>query len=747
MNMVCDRIRDEILDSRDERMEYGDSVKGHLEQCEDCRKWERDMADAQRALSMLEAPPLPGDFAAKLAARAVEEHQQGWLPRSKRALSSFMDRAASLLLGPARVPRFSLRAALLWSAVLASVAAMASVTMIYCEQVYMKHWLTGSRSLTSMQVLKNTCWMPFVNADMNGRQIQTLMGGAAVLSMIAIALVAFRVLNLRAFFSAVWKRRRIPPMAVILPLLGIVITAVVMNYSMVFLQILFDYNNTPRFTDLIGPYFLSNSPLPLPLAMLINYVNPLISPGLGWVLTIAAFLVLMLCSARSVHSMVRFFYGSIACAALFQAVAAKGVCYAHYGLLSSIWSYGTSGIISLKALSFSALITAAFSAAAFALVLSLLSFNEGVSVKEMQRKRMMPSAAVLLISSAVVAALISPVAGDVMRIRTELSKDMDYASRFLSSANRVEESSTVVAFTSDCVKAPDRYMKGRIKSYNIPSFLRDEKRYGEMEAAMSSGSTPKSYRAISYLVSADLARWDQRSYIAHCFGWLETHGRESLWMKYSYAETPFYNGMSRDEIDRYLTRITDPSKFFLGEDVKAGLASVYASLGRKPGFSVKGGSDTSAVRKRNTFFSGPLDGTVKGSLVVNGMPASGVDVRLYTPYNYYYYDSSLRCPSEDDFLYQLDLSLWNEYKTMARNPFTGYMHGFNNTFPLITAKTDRSGRFEFRNLAEGSYYLIARLPGVVTAVTQKTPVGIIKLTSSKKTADLGAVKLDLEGVK
>jgi len=745
--MVCDRIRDEILDSRDERMEYGDSVKGHLERCEDCRHWEKDMAGAQLALSKLEAPPLPGDFAAKLAARAVEEHQQGWLPRSKRALSSFMDRAASLLLGPARVPQYSLRAALLWSAVLASVAAMASFTMIYCEQVNLKHWMTGSRSLTSVQVLKNICWLPFVNVNMDGRHMQTLMGGVAILSMIAIALVAFRVLNLRAFFSAVWKRRRIPPMAVILPLLGIVVTAVVMNYSMVFLQILFDYSTAPRFSDLIGPYFLSNTPLPLPLAMLINCANPLISPGLGWVLTIAGFLVLMLCSARNVHSMVRFFYGSIVFAALFQFVAAKGVCYAHYGMLSSIWSYGTSGIIPLKTLSFSALLAAAFFAAALTLVLSLLSFNEGVSVREMLRKRLMPSAAVFLISSAVVAALISPVAGDVMRIRTELSKDREYASRFLSSANRVEESFTVVAFTSDCGKAPDRYMKGRIKSCNVPSFLRDEKRYSEMEGALSSGSSSKSYMAFSYLVSADLAKWDQRSYLAHCFSWLETHGRESLWMKYSYAETPFYNGMSRDEIDSYLTRITDPSKFFLGEDVKAGLASVYASLSEKPGFTVKGGDDTSAVRKRNTFYSGPLDGTVKGSLVVNGVPASGVDVRLYTPYNYYYYDSSLRCPSEDEFLYQLDLSLWNEYKLLARNSFSGYMYGFNTAFPLITTKTDRKGRFELPNLAEGSYYLIARLPGVVTAVKQKTPVGIINVTPSKKTIDLGTVKIDLEGVK
>ncbi|MGV8124269.1 MAG: hypothetical protein AB2L14_31370 [Candidatus Xenobiia bacterium LiM19] len=743
--MVCDKIRDEILDIRDERGEYDDRVKEHLEGCVKCQGWEKTMAEAGETLSKLDGPALPQDFARKLAARAVEEQQRGLAYRVKRTFSSVLAGTADLLLGPGRVPQYSLTLMLLWGAVLAAVASTTAFTMMYIMQADMKSWLLSATSLASVQMMKNTLWIPFLTESWHGHFREFFTCGVSLLSMAVIVFTAFRVLNLRAFFTAVWKRKRIPPTAVILPLLGIVITVLAMNYFMIVLQFLLYGRYYPSFSDVIGPYYLNNSPLPLPLAMFLNYINPFISPALGWNLSIAAFLILMFCSARNVHSMVRFFYGALGSAALFQVISKTGACYDHYGLFSSIWSYGVSGIIPLKALSLSILLAVAFSAAAFVLILSSLGFDDNISMKTLMKKRLIPSMSVILLSSVIVTALISPVAGRVIAARNGINAENAFYQKSTNPIERREEISTVVALTSDCDKAPDRYMKGRMKPYNVPAGLFDEKRYRDMQDVLNGPLSPKSYTAISYLVCSDLAKWDQRSALAHSFQWFEAQGRERFWGKYYYTETLFYNGMTRDEIDQYLDRISDGSRFFAGSEVKEGMTSVYASLGEKAGFSIEKKKDGSReIRNRHTFYSGPLDGAVSGALVVNGAPCADTKVRLFSPYNFYYYDNTQPCPSEEEFIYQLDLSLWNEVKKMDRYSFSGYGYGACSSLPVITATTDRQGRFHFSNLAEGNYYMVVRFPGALNSVTQKTPVGIISITSSKKAVDLGSVKLDVE---
>jgi len=743
--VVCDRIRDEILDMRDDCLEYNDSVKEHLEGCVKCRGWEKTMAEAGEALSNLDSPPLPEDFARKLAARALEEHQRGMASRLKRAFSSALGRAADLLLGSGRVPQYSLTVILLWGAAMAAVMSTTAFITMYIMQADMKSWLFSDTSLASVQMIKNSFWIPFVTDDLNGRSRMFLTCGVSLLSMAVIIFTAFRVLNLRAFFTAVWKRKRIPPAAVILPLLGIVITVLAMNYFMIVLQFLLFGMYYLSFGDAIGPYYLSNSPLPPPLATLINYVNPFISPALGWNLSIAAFLILMFCSARNVHSMVRFFYGALGSAALFQVISKTGACYDHYGLFSSIWSYGTSGIIPLKALSLSILLAVAFSAAAFVLILSILGFDDNISLTILVKKRLIPSMSVILLSSVIVTALISPVVGSVIATRKGINAENAFYQKSKNPIERIEEISTVVALTSDCDKAPDRYMKGRMKPYNVPAGLFDAKRYRDMQDVLSGPLSPKSYTAISYLVCSDLAKWDQRSALAHSFQWFESYGRERFWEKYYFAETLFYNGMARDEINQYIDRIADESRFFSGREVKEGMASIYASLGEKAGFSVGKEKDSSpGIKKRHTFYSGPLDSKVRGALIVNGAPSADTKVRLFSTYNFYYYNNTQPCPSEEEFIYQLDLSLWNEVKKMARYSFTGYGYGAYSSLPVITATTDRQGRFHFSNLAEGNYYMVVRFPGALRSVTQKTPIGIISITPSGKTVDLGTVKLDLE---
>ncbi len=736
--MVCDKIRDAILTGHDEPGEYSESVKAHLEGCVRCQSWEKSMAEAGEVLSKLEAPSLPEGFARELSTRAVEEHQRGWTVRFKRTFSSVLGRTADLLLGPGRVPQFSFTSVLLWGVSLAAIALTAVFTSMFSMQISQKSWCYQDSSLTSMEMMNNIFWMPLKTLNLHDHAIYTLASCVSLFSIVAIIFVAFRMLNLRAFFAAIWKRRRIPPMAVILPLIGITVTVVAMNYFMVVLQVVLYNRYSPSFNDAAGPYFLSSSPLPLSMAMFINFLNPLISPALGWNLSVAAFLILMFCSARGVHSMVRFFYGALGSAALFQVIAKAGICNDHYGLFSSIWSYGTSGIMPLKVLSLSILSVVGFSAAAFVLILSLLSFDDSLSLKTLMRKRLVPSMAVILFSCVILTMMISPVIGDIMAVRKEIYAEKALSVKSLPPYSHKENLSTVVALTSDCNRDPDRYMVGRMKPYNFSAGLFDEKCYREMESVLSGPLSPKSYNAIGYVMSSDLAQWNQRSFLEHCYQWFEAHGSERFWGKYNFSETLFYNGIAHDEITKYLDRFSDTSKFYAGEEVKSGLASVRVSLGeKKKEVSLKKGN-------RHTFYSGPLDGEIKGVMVVNGTPIADTKVRLFTPYNFYYYENKQPCPSEEEFIYELDLSLWNELKMAARNSYNGYFYGSMSTLPLITATTDQQGRFDFSNLAEGNYYLVVRFPGALTRVTQKTPVGIISLSSSRKVVDLGAVKLDVE---
>jgi hypothetical protein len=760
--MKCESVKDRILRNCDDRGEPLEGIDEHLAGCGECREWNEALQKAHEMMGSLEAPPLPSDFAHKVALLAQEQEHKG-LGRVKSAIISLTDGFATVILGGrGGMEGFFTRSGVLLSLIVAMATGASILSSLYLRQCEAKWFLSDYVTIANRAFYDQYFWLPLTRGMSWGDG--DVWTGLTACGLSFILLLAFsRVLNIRALVGALRGGDRLSPGAVILPLLGIYLAFLLWHFSMTMMSVSMNCTSFPAnkayyfyATSLSSLFLGSARPLAPLLAPLVMIFGPLSTPFLGWGLCALGLVLLVTRCSRGVPALVTYFYGCTIAAVCVQFMNERGFPLI-LGHVCALWSCGNSGVITFRAMGLLAILLVALAGLTIAALAMILRFDgrKGASLKI----QALPSLAIMASAGILFVLFILP---QGIKLQAQLdSFDSEAASARTIGKAAERDYFTVIPLKGECRHEPEKYSGGHARLNSYPRLLCDDTQYAAMATCARGAATARSYHALWFIYARGLADWDvtklDEGFDIRLNSGIRNLSRDWYELFRDVKYILYRNGRPVDERNALMDRLSDSRRYFLSESAKAHVALIYRSLGEEKK-AERLSADITSKRGREIYESGReatvecAAGTVEGRLMINGAPASHVPLRLF--YNnseiwspYYPKLENRYFDSEEGALYYLGSTLAREQCCMNPSERSYSSPDPNLFLPLIVAHTDGEGRFRFDNLDYGGYYCALRVPGKTGAVTQKTDVGVIAITREQKNKDLGTISIDIEGRK
>ncbi|MDQ7821647.1 MAG: hypothetical protein RDV48_02500 [Candidatus Eremiobacteraeota bacterium] len=746
--MKCNEIKDRIVESYEDGEVKDREALTHMEGCRSCKAFQESLEKVRATLPLLEAPALPEGFARRVAAMASEQAAPRGLV--KTFAGRVTEALATLLLGRQRatVPG-AVSTGLLFSLFTAAVAGLTMVASLYMAQCNLLFGLRVGPAIISQKSLHALLWMPFVK-EMDWRIFYQAASMVILASGVMLFFGGMRMLNMRAYWEALRSGRKLPPMAVALPLVALFAMLLLWHLMVFFADAFLNGHGIslewPVYRGI--PFFFSNLSLPFlrhhsdTLSMVLLASNPFVTPLGGVLLSGFALVLLLTRSVRHVPALVYTFYGCLGGIALSIALP-QAKAYDYIARMAFPWMENllsgpeSSAATRLLLLALPILLFGA--AGAF---MSALRFEE-----QRKRERFFTETPVpaLLFGTALAGFALLLAFPAIQKDRTL----RDSCRSLISNAHR--NTYTVVPLVSVGIDTMDRTFPGGMKTSFYPAAFDDERLLSKAEDGARRSHDENLARSIA--MTAMLSRWDSDGFIK---SWLSYVKECSPTHYYLYPRNfIIVNGREHEESLSLLDQLSDEKTFFISDSVRLALGMNYLLLGKSAkaqGLFSKISEPYSReelvkCKKQTQDFPLTDTGKVSGTVIVNGLPVRGIKVRLFaseTLFRHYsFYDRFYN--DEHRFLWDISEALGQETRK-AFSSVQGTLPtplAFSGSSFIVT-ETDSEGRFTFRNLLSGSYLAVLRFPGKPARVTELTPVGIINVTAKDPSRDIGTVKLEVE---